>query len=239
MSVKNSQFLYTKTTSTITPAWYICIWDWEVSYSKKLETFFFYCCSRRPSRMWLFLNRKIFGGSLISGEISPVPGKYFQWFLCVFNKWPVIFFFFEIKNFSRQPFDNWGHLSQENFPKWRFAQKQMKSGLRKNGRGGETGVSSPQRPLFLCSILIPHCQKMFLKKLECICRSHKKYFWPNCLPAKYTSACKKMLPKWQFSFYPFCYGRKWPKCFKKILGNVSTLYSSNQGFVRIKKLKTT
>ena len=28
----------------------------------------------------------------------------------------------------------------------------------------------------------------------------------------------KMLPKWQFLFYPFCYGRKWPKCFQKSFG---------------------
>ena len=110
---------------------------------------------------------------------------------------------------------------------FRFAQKQMKSGLGKNGGEGETGVSPPPRTPFVLLNSYLTLPKMFLEKLEYICRSNKKYFWPNCLPAKYTSAWKKMLPKWQFSFYPFCIGRKWPKCFKKFLANVLTLYSSN------------
>ena len=47
----------------------------------------------------------------------------------------------------------------------------------------------------------------------------------------------KMLPKWQFSLYPFCYGGKWPKFKKKIFVNILTLYSLNQLFVRIKNQK--
>ena len=99
-----------------------------------------------------------------------------------------------------------------------FAQKQMKSGLGKNGGGGNRGFSPPPRTPFVMLNSYPTLPKKCLEKLECICRSHKKYFWPNCLPAKYTSAWKKMLTKWQFLFYPFCYDRKWPKCFKKNLG---------------------
>ena len=100
---------------------------------------------------------------------------------------------------------------------------------------GETGFFSPQGPLLFSSILIPHCQKTFLEKLEYICRSNKKYFWTNCLPAKYTRALKKMFcQNGNFHFTLFVMAGNSKNVSKNFLANFLTLYSSNQGFVRIK-----
>ena len=114
----------------------------------------------------------------------------------------------------------------------RFAQKQMKSGLGKNG-GGEQWFPPPRTPFVLLNSY-PTLPKMFLEKLECICRSNKKYFWPNCLPAKYTSDWKKCFQNGNFHFTPFVLAGNGQNVSKKFLANFLTLYSSNQGFVRIK-----
>ena len=47
----------------------------------------------------------------------------------------------------------------------------MKSGFGKNGGGGDRG--------FVMLNSYPTLPKCFLEKLEYICRSNKKYFWPN------------------------------------------------------------
>jgi hypothetical protein len=126
---------------------------------------------------------------------------------------------------------------KQSFKCCRFAQKQMKSGLGKNGGGGNRGFFPPPRTPFVLLNSYPTLPKFFLEKLEYICRSNKKYFWPNCLPAKYTSAWKKCCQNGNFHFTPFVLAGNDHNVSKKFWANVLTLYSSNQGFVRIKNQK--
>ena len=46
-----------------------------------------------------------------------------------------------------------------------------------------------------------------------------------------------MLLKWKFSFTPFVMAGNGQNVSKTFLQNVLTLYSHNQGFIKIKKLK--
>ena len=129
---------------------------------------------------------------------------------------------------------SWIVSNVSNFP-YRFAPKLMKSGLGKNGGGG-TGVPPPRTP-FVMPNSYPTLPKNFWKNLSIFVDRTKNIFGQIVFRPNIQALEKKMLLKWQFSFYPFCIGRKLPKCFKTILGECLTLYSSNQGFVRIKNQK--
>ena len=102
------------------------------------------------------------------------------------------------------------------FKRWkkhRFAQKQMKSGLRKNG--GETGFPPPQGPHLYCSILIPHCQKCFWKNFSIFVDRTKNIFVrivfrPNI------QALEKNVAKMAIFILPHLY---WPEMAKRFQKN--------------------
>ena len=97
----------------------------------------------------------------------------------------------------------------------RFAQKQMKSGLGKNG-GGE---DFPQGPLLYCSILIPHCQKCFWKNLSIFVDRTKNIFGrivfrPNI------QALEKNVAKMEIFILPLLYWPEIAKMFHKNFGRM-------------------
>ena len=114
----------------------------------------------------------------------------------------------------------------------------MKSGLGKNG-GGETGGFPPfQGPHLLCSILIPHYQKCFWKNLSIFVDRTKNIFGRIVFRPNIQALEKKCCQNGNFHFTPFVMAENGQNVSKKVLGNVLTLHSYNQGFIKIKKLKT-
>ena len=111
-------------------------------------------------------------------------------------------------------------IFSENFKKKhnRFAQKQMKSGLGKNG-GGETGFPPSQRPHLYCSILIPHYQKCFWKNLSIFVDRTKNIFGrivfrPNI------QALEKNIAKMEIFILAHFYWPEMAKMFQKNFGGM-------------------
>ena len=87
----------------------------------------------------------------------------------------------------------------------------------------------------------PILPKMFLEKLECInFVDHTKNIFDRIVFRPNIQALeKKCCQNGNFHFTPFVMAGNSQNVSKKFLGNVLTLYSANQDFVRTKKLKTT
>jgi len=105
------------------------------------------------------------------------------------------------------------------------------------GGGKNRGFFPPQGPHLLCSILIPHCQNFFWKNLSIFVDRTKNIFGRIVFRPNIQALEKKCCQNGNFHFTPFVLAGNGQNVSKKFLANVLTLYSSNQGFVRIKNQK--
>ena len=113
-----------------------------------------------------------------------------------------------------------------------FCAKTNEIGIRKKWGGGKQGPP-PQGPLLYCSILIPHCQKFFWKNLSIFVDHTKIFFGRIVFRPNIQALEKKCCQNGNFHFTPFVLAGNGQNVSKKFLVNVLTLYSSNQGFVKV------
>ena len=103
--------------------------------------------------------------------------------------------------------------------------------------GGETGVLPPPRTPFVLLNSYPTLPKIFWKNLSIFVDHTKNIFGRIVFRPNIQALEKKCCQNGNFHFTPFVLAGNGQNVSKKFLVNVLTLYSSNQGFVRIKNQK--
>ena len=97
-----------------------------------------------------------------------------------------------------------------------FCAKTNEIGIRKNGEGKQE--FPPQGPLLYCSILIPHCQKIFWKNLSIFVDHTKNFFGRIVFRPNIQALEKKCCQNGNFHFTPFVLAGNGQNVSKKFLG---------------------